>query len=125
MTLHDFLLWLANSGGGAVVVSWVLEQLSWYQNMVAKTKQLVFFGITLLVTVAGFAVVAYVPQVTLDAIAPYFGLVYATFVSIFLGTAFHNTTKIDKPEVQTLVIPPVQNVGLGYVVGDSVTPPVQ
>jgi hypothetical protein len=97
MTLHDFLLWLANSGGGAVVVSWVLEQLSWYQGLVAKTKQLVFFGLTLLVTIVGFVVITYVPQSTLDVIAPYFGLVYATFVSVFLGTAFHNTTKIEKP----------------------------
>jgi hypothetical protein len=105
MTLHDFLLWLGNSGGGAVVVSWVLEQLPWYLGLVSKAKQYVFFGLTLFVTVVGFVVITYVPQVTLDAIAPFFGLVYGTFISVFLGTAFHNTTKITKPTEVTVVTP--------------------
>lgn len=93
MTLNEFLIWVGNSGGGAMVASWVLEQLKWYQELEADKKRLVFFSSTLVVTLLGFLGITYIPKDIIDSIAPYFAILYTTFGSIFLGTVFHKNTK--------------------------------
>lgn len=93
MSLNEFISWIANSGGGVMIVSWLLERMPWYQSKDAQTKEIIFFGATILVTILAYTVLTYVPAPILAAIAPYFAMVYTVFTSAFLGKAFHLVDK--------------------------------
>jgi hypothetical protein len=98
MSLNDFLVWLLSSGGNAIAASWILERIPWFQTLAANVKQTVFFVAVLALALGAFLVMHFVPAETLTAIAPYFGIVYATFTSVFLGTAFHQVDKVNTPK---------------------------
>ena len=105
MSLNDFLVYLVG-GGAIVVVSWLLEQFQWFKNLAAKSKQLVFFSCSLVVALAAYAVQTYVPALVLAQLAPYFTIIAATFVAIYLGSSFHANTKIStSAPVQPLPAP--------------------
>lgn len=96
MSLSDFLLWLTGSAGAAVVASWVLERIPAYVKIaVAETKRWIFFAVCLVLSSGAYAVVTYVPADVLQALAPWFGLIAATFISVFTGSGFHKIDKID------------------------------
>lgn len=93
MTLEQTIYWLVNSGGGAAVASFILEKLDWFQNQTSSAKQNIYFGATVLITIASYLVMTYVPKEYIDAAAPYFGMLYSSFAAIYIGTAFHKVTK--------------------------------
>jgi hypothetical protein len=87
MDLNSFLIWL--SGAGALVAaSWVLGQFGWYVALAEKAKQWIFFALAVLLGGGSFAIVKYVPQATLDAIAPYFLIVAFAFIAIFINKTY-------------------------------------
>ena len=93
LTLSNVLVYL--SGVGVVaVVSWLFEEWAWYQSLIGRTKQLVFFGACLVIAFAAMAVNTYVDPAVLEQIAPWFATAAAIFVNVFLGTSFHKQTKI-------------------------------
>lgn len=89
MTLQEFLVWAANSGGAAMVVSFILERVPQFKDLAAETKRWVFFGASFAVTVIAYLVLTYVPQEVLLNMAPYFALFYSLFIANFGGSAFH------------------------------------
>lgn len=93
MTFTEFLAWLVNSGGAITVVSFLFERWNWYQAQSPSTKQSLFFGACVLVSVLGFLGLTYIPKEIIDQIAPYFGILYSTFLAIFVGTKFHQEDK--------------------------------
>ena len=94
MSLNEVLIWIVNSGGGIVVVSWILQRIPAYANIIsAATKQYIFFGFALLINLIAFAVLRYVPASVLAELTVWFAVLYGTFFSIFVGNAFN---KIDK-----------------------------
>lgn len=99
MTLNDFLLWLAGSAGASVAASWILERIPKYVNIaVAETKRWIFFVCCLVLSGGAYAIITYVPTDILNALAPWFGLLAATFVSVFTGSSFHKVDKIEQPK---------------------------
>lgn len=96
MDLNEFLLWLASSAGSSAVASFILERITKYQSLAADVKQWVFFGVCLVLSVTSYLVLTYVPVEVLEAVKPYFGLIASTFISVFLGTAFHKLDKTNK-----------------------------
>jgi hypothetical protein len=93
MTLSDFLVWLG--GVGVVgVISWIFEDWAWFQALVGKTKQLVFFVACAVVAVGAHLIVTYVSPAILASVAPYFAILAALFSYVFLGTDFHNKTRL-------------------------------
>jgi len=93
----SWLGWLFNSGGSILVASWVLERIPAYTAIVsAEVKKYIFWGLSFGLSAGAFAVVTYVPQETLVAIAPYFGFAFGTFGAIFLGTLFHQVDVKDQ-----------------------------
>jgi len=93
MDLTSFLTWLGSSGGNAIVASWVLERLAWYQKQTVEVKQYVYAGAVFVLSLAAYLVLTYVPVDVVNAIAPYFAIAYVTFTSVFAGKSFH---KVDK-----------------------------
>jgi hypothetical protein len=99
MALNDFLMWLVGSAGASAVASWVLERIPAYAKIaVAETKRWIFFGACVILSIGAYVVVTYVPASFLESLAPFFGLVAATFISVFTGSGFHKIDKIDKPQ---------------------------
>jgi len=107
MELKDFLLWLAGSSGASIAMSWILERIPAYvQIAVAETKRWIFFGACVLMSASAYAVITYVPANVLESLAPWFGLIAATFVSVFTGSGFHKVDRIVTPieVVQTEIV---------------------
>jgi hypothetical protein len=102
MNLHDALVWLFNSGGGAIVASFILELIPAYQALESNAKKWIYFGITVLITVAGYLAITYIPAEIIAQASPIFALIYASFVSVFVGTAFHKVTKKPTPDAPVL-----------------------
>jgi hypothetical protein len=96
MNIQDFLIWLLNSGGSIIIVSWLLEQWGWYQLQTPALKRNLFFGFSVLVATSAYGILTFVPADTLQMIAPFFQIFYVTFSTIFLGTKFHKETKVNK-----------------------------
>jgi len=93
MTINDFLAWLLGSGGSVMAASWILERIVWFQDKSADFKEWFFFAVASAIALAAYAGVTYIPQETIDMLAPYFTVVSGIFVTIVVGQAFH---KLDK-----------------------------
>src|SRR5574343_198863 len=97
MSINEFLVWLTGAGA-SVAASWLLEKFAWFQALKADSKQLVFFGVCLVLGLGSFAVQTYVPKEVLNQLAPWFLVVSTTFGAVFLGTSYHKASKTeDKP----------------------------
>lgn len=109
--IFEFLPWIVYGGGGAIAISWILEQVQWYQNQSAKAKKNIFFGFSAVLTIAIYVFMTYVPQNAIEAIAPFFSIIAAAFISTYIGTGYHRaatpskTTIIDVcPDEPTMVM---------------------
>ena len=94
MTLNEFLVWLASSGGASAVASWILERFPFYTALESAVKQWVYFFSCVVLTLASYLTLTYAPAAVLAQIAPYFYMVGILFVSVFLGTGFHKLDKL-------------------------------
>lgn len=88
MTLEQFLVWLI--GGGAIIAfSWIMEQIDWFQTLSPKAKRWLMFAGSAAIGLGALAVVTYVPPEVLAQLSPWFTIVAAVFVSVFLNQAAH------------------------------------
>ena len=93
MNVNDFLVWLV--GGGCITAAmWVLGQFDWYNNLVEKTKQLIFFATAVVLGGGAYAVITYVPSTVITAVTPYFLIVSAVFSYIFLNKMYQKISKM-------------------------------
>lgn len=93
ITLEGFLLWLGTVGGSGTVVSFVLEQIAWFQSLSDKGRKWVSFLGMAVLGIASHLVLTYVPTEVLLSIAPYFVLIASAFVSVFSGEILHKVLK--------------------------------
>ena len=93
ITLQGFLLWLGTVGGSGTVVSFILEQVDWFQSLSEKGRRWVSFSGMALLGILSHLVLTYVPQDILFAIAPYFVITASAFVSVFSGQILHKFLK--------------------------------
>jgi len=92
MDFMGILIWLM--GGGCIIASsWLLERFAWYQTLASKTREIVFFCVSVLFGIGAFLVSSYVPADVIQAITPYFVIVASTFSYVFLGKGFHIVDK--------------------------------
>lgn len=96
MTLNEFLVWLASSGGASAVASWILERIPQYTALQSAIKQWVYFASCVVLTLASYLTLTYVPAEILSQIAPYFYMIGVIFASVFLGTGFHRIDRLQK-----------------------------
>lgn len=89
MSVNEFLLWLAMSGGAAIAVSWIAEQIPQFQNLTATAKRWTMFGGSALMAIGAYAILTYVPAELLSQIAPYFAIVAGLFGTFFLNQVAH------------------------------------
>lgn len=99
MDLNTALLWLLNSGGAAVVASFILERVAAYQEQTPDAKRNWFIGISVAISLVAYSILTYVPAEVLSQIAPFFMVIYASVVAAVSGTAFHKLEK-SEPKVE-------------------------
>jgi hypothetical protein len=93
MDFNGFMLWILNSGGSIVIVSWLSEQIPAFQALTPVFKKWVFFGGSFLVAGIAYSVLNFVPATVLGQIAPIFQLLYVAFTTVFVSDIFHKNTK--------------------------------
>lgn len=106
MLLKDFLTFLGGVGVVAAV-SWVWDYFGWGATMDAKKKQMIFFGVCVVVALLAYCVTVFVPASTLDQIAPFFAVVATIFAYLFLGSNFHQVTKDQSTPKNVTIVPAV------------------
>ena len=82
MTLNEFFFCFANSGGSAMVVSWVLELIPWYQKQEANIKKYIYAALTAVVAILGYLGVTYLPAQLIADLTPLFSILYGVFTSM-------------------------------------------
>lgn len=97
MSLNEFLVWLS-SGGSIVFVSWIAERWAWFQSLGKEAKQWFIYGSSVILSFVAYSVVTFVSPEVLAQLAPFFTILSATFVSVFLGQAFHFMSNKPKQE---------------------------
>jgi hypothetical protein len=97
MELNQFLIYLGGAGAIAVI-SWLFEDWPWFQSLVGKTKQIVFFLACVAIALGSQAIVTFVAPAMLALIAPWFATVSAIFAYVFFGSEIHNKTKLDSSD---------------------------
>lgn len=90
--LVEFLSWFVYGGGGAILISWILERAPWYQEKPSNVKQNIYFGMVTIFTLIVYAIMTYVPADILAALTPWFGIIATAFISIYVGTGFHRAS---------------------------------
>lgn len=93
MNINELAVWILNSGGAVIIVSWLCERWNWFQLKTASQKQWIFFGFTLILSLSAYAILNFVPANILNVIAPYWGILSGLFVTVFVGEMFHKVTK--------------------------------
>lgn len=96
MNLNDFLVWMAFGGGGSIAASWLLERFNWFQALQPEQKKMVFFALTVTLTIGGLLAIQLIPAATIALLTPYFSIVVISFVSVFVGDKFHSISKEKK-----------------------------
>jgi len=87
--LMNFLVWLTTAGGASIAISKIAELIPAFGNLPSNTKKIIMFISSALLGCAALAIMTFVPQTILDAIAPYFAILAAAAVPIFTNQAYH------------------------------------
>ncbi len=95
MTTSEFLGWLMNSGGIAIVVSWIAERLPFYQAWPPDAKKISYIIACVALGLALYAAQTYVTPATWAAIDPWFKVAAGLVLMTSAGTGYH---KLAKPE---------------------------
>lgn len=86
--LVKFLIWIIG-GGSVVAFSWIMEQLTWFQNLPPEKKRWITFGGSTVLALAAWAVNKYVPAETLAVLAEPFTIIASIFVMVLLNQYAH------------------------------------
>lgn len=89
MSLIEFLTWIATSGGAAGIMSFILERLGVFQNLPPERKSLVVLAGSLVLAITAYLILTYVPQETLDQIAPIFAIIYGVAYTWISSQVLH------------------------------------
>jgi hypothetical protein len=87
--MSEFLVWLV-SGGCVVATSWILEQVTWFQNLTSQQKKYLQFSLSSFIGLTALLVLQFVPQETLQMLEPYFKILSSVFGMIFLNQVAHS-----------------------------------
>ncbi len=89
MTITEFFTFLAGAGGASAAAALIAERLSVFQNLDAGQKSVVMLGLSLLIALAAYAILTYVPQAELQRLAPLFQIIYGVAGTWLAGQIAH------------------------------------
>lgn len=94
-----FFAWLGSSVGVGAIMSEFFESEPWFQALSAKTKNRLFFLVSLGLGLVSM-LVAGLPAETLEKLAPVIGVVITSIIMYLTGQRYHDEAHKPKPEVK-------------------------
>lgn len=89
MSIQDFLLWLASGLGSSAIMSYIMERLEWFQNLVSDKKRLYATVGASVISILSFLTLKYVPAEVWDLLSPYWQLVLGVIAVNYGVEVFH------------------------------------
>jgi hypothetical protein len=89
MNITEFLLWLV-AGGSVIAVSWVMEQILWFQTLAPSQRKWIQYVASAVLGLIALAVQLYVAPEVLEKVSPFFAVLASTFGLIFLNQIAHS-----------------------------------
>lgn len=90
MDAQQILTWLASSAGYSAVLAFVSERVPAFQKLTSDQKQLFHLAGSLVIALAAYVVLNYVPPETLVQLKPIFVLVSGVLGTWMAGQIAHN-----------------------------------
>lgn len=97
--LTEFLTFIASPVFGAWVISEILEQAQWFQLLPSGRKSVIVLVVMLLLSIASFALVRWVPATVVEQLQPLYAIIAGTIVAFLSGKVYHD--KAHNPTVVT------------------------
>ena len=91
MDAQQFLTWLAVGGGYSAVLAFISERIPAFQALTPSNKQLFHLVGSLVIALAAYAALTYIPAAQLDALKPYFVVVSGVLGTWMAGQVAHNS----------------------------------
>lgn len=95
---NEILVWVTSGGGAAIIASFILERLAWFQAQTSEWRRVIFALVSAALGLGSYAVIQFVPPETLNAIAPWFLIAISLVVPILTGTVAHTFDPANKPK---------------------------
>lgn len=89
MDLTQFLTWLASAAGAAAALSFVAERVPAFQQLSADLKGYVMLAGSILLALAAYAVLTFVPADQLAQLAPWFQVLYGVVAAWIANQVAH------------------------------------
>lgn len=87
MQIDQFVTFLASAGGASAAMAFLFERIPAFQALTGERKSLVVLAGSLVIALAAWAVLTFVPPATLAQIAPVFQIVYGV-VGTWIASQF-------------------------------------
>jgi len=110
MDAQQFLTWLLSAGGYSAALAFITERIPAFQKLTPANKQLFHLVGSLIIALAAYAALTYLPKETLDAAKPFFVIISGVLGTWMTGQIAHNAdpsaaAKVDQPQLVTLTPP--------------------
>jgi uncharacterized membrane-anchored protein len=92
-TVTELLSWIVYSGGAILAASWVLDRIKRFQAATAENKRIFVMGTSVLVSLAGYAILTYVPPEIMTQLNPWLTVASGTIILYGGGQIYHQATK--------------------------------
>lgn len=92
-SLFDLLSWLIYSGGAILAASWVLDKIPAFVAAAEETRKYVNMGASIVLALAAYAVITYVPPSVFAVLDPWFKIAAGIIVLYSAQQTVHQLTK--------------------------------
>ena len=89
----ELVKWLVYSGGAVIVVSWLLEKIPAFLALASQVKYWIAMVCSVIVSLAFYAALTYVPAEIWAALDPWFLIVSGTVAAFSIMQVYHKITK--------------------------------
>lgn len=107
MDAQQFLTWLLSAGGYSAALAFISERIPAFQKLSTNNKQLFHLVGSLVIALAAYAALTYLPKETLEQAKPFFVIISGVIGTWMTGQFAHNSDPAASktPEEVTLVSP--------------------
>jgi hypothetical protein len=88
-TLNGLVSWIIWSGGALLIASWILDKIPSFVALQPDPKRYINMAVSVILALAAYAVITYVPVAVFTALDPWFKIV-AGVVALYSGQQLYH-----------------------------------
>lgn len=92
-SLQDLLSWVIYSGGAILFASWLLDKIPAFGSFSPALKRLVNQAVSVVLALAAYAIITYVPPEVFALLNPWFTVAFGTILLYGGQQVIHGLTK--------------------------------